>query len=159
MTINPNNSPPPPWLDASDQIQIRIFEVRHLILFSRKTSEKQFLELVFTAKKVHSSYHMYVSDWTVSRRYFSHQEDLQVKKPSVCAGPHPLFGIYKPASGMTSIPKSIWSAWITCGTKVYKIAINSWRVCEKEKRRNYIEKWYFRAKRGILDYLEKNVYE
>ena len=51
MTINPNNSPPPPpWLDASDQIQIRIFEVRHLILFSRKTSEKEFLELVFTAK-------------------------------------------------------------------------------------------------------------
>lgn len=49
MTINPNNSPP--WLDASDQIQIRIFEVRHLILFSRKTSEIEFLELVFTAKK------------------------------------------------------------------------------------------------------------
>ena len=54
MTINPNNClppPPPPWLDASDQIQIRIFEVRHLILFFRKTSEKEFLELVFTAKK------------------------------------------------------------------------------------------------------------
>lgn len=50
MTINPNNFPPP-GLDASDQIQIRIFEVRHLILFSRKTSEKEFLELVFTAKK------------------------------------------------------------------------------------------------------------
>ena len=52
MTINPNNSPaPPPPPPPSDQIQIRIFEVRHLILFSRKTSEKEFLELVFTAKK------------------------------------------------------------------------------------------------------------
>lgn len=51
MAINPNNSPPPPWLDASDQIQIRIFEVRHLILFSRKTSEKEFLELVLELVK------------------------------------------------------------------------------------------------------------
>ena len=42
---------------------------------------------------------------------------------------------------------------------MYKIAINSSRVCQKEKRRKYIGKWYFRAKRGILDYLEKNVYE
>lgn len=161
MTINPNNSPPPssPGWMLRIKSKSEFLKVRHLIRFSRKTSEKEFLELVFTAKKG-AQLLPYVSFWLnrVEALFFPSRESSG-KKSQVFVGPHPLFGIYKPASGMTSIPKSIWSAWITCGTKVYKIAINSWRVCQKEKRRKYIGKWYFRAKRGILDYLEKNVYE
>ena len=53
MTINPNNSPPPssPGWMLRIKSKSEFLKVRHLIRFSRKTSEKEFLELVFTAKK------------------------------------------------------------------------------------------------------------
>ena len=52
MTINPNNSPPPPpgWM-LRIKSKSEFLKVRHLIRFSRKTSEKEFLELVLELVK------------------------------------------------------------------------------------------------------------
>lgn len=59
------------WMDSSDQIQVRIFEIHHLsVFFWNKTREKCFWQAVFHAKMVHNSCRPSPSNWIVRSRHY-----------------------------------------------------------------------------------------
>ena len=59
------------WMDSSDQIQVWIFEIHHLSVFSwNKTRKKCFGQAVFHAKMVHNSCRTSPSNWIVRSRHY-----------------------------------------------------------------------------------------